>query len=165
MLNNLAGTAQTMGEIKMSSDGSPWRPLVHVRDVCQAFLCALHAPREVVHNQVFNVGATAENFRVREIAEIVAGAFPGCGIRVGGGDRDSRSYRVSFDKIAARLPGFRCAMSARDGARELRELFERIGLDRARFEDRAFTRLKQIRHLLETQQLDEHLFWRHEPPG
>ena len=159
VLNNLAGFAATTGEIRMSSDGSPWRPLVHVKDIAQAFVCALEAPREVVHKQVFNVGDSAQNYRVREIAEIVAGAFPGCRIHTGNGDKDSRSYRVSFDKIRQSLPGFRCAMTAQAGAAELKDMFDRVHLSSELFEHRAFTRIKQIRHLLETRQIDRHLFW------
>ena len=159
VLNNLAGFAATTGEIRMSSDGSPWRPLVHVKDIARAFLGVLEAPREAVHNQVFNVGDSAQNYRVREIAEIVAGAFPGCRIHTGNGDKDSRSYRVSFDKIRKALPGFRCAMTAQAGAKELKDVFDRIGLSRERFEHRDFTRIKQIRYLLETGRVDRHLFW------
>ena len=159
VLNNLSGLAATTGEIRMSSDGSPWRPLVHVRDICRAFLCALEAPREAVHNQVFNVGDTKENYRVREIAELVAQAFPGCRITTGNGDKDSRSYRVSFEKIRQALPGFACATTALDGARELKDVFDRIHLSRELFEHRAFIRLKQIKHLLATRQIDSQLFW------
>ena len=159
VLNNLSGLAATAGEIRLNSDGSPWRPLVHVLDIAQAFACVLEAPREAVHNQVFNVGATAENYRVREIAEIVARAFPGCPIHMGNGDKDSRSYRVSFEKIRHALPGFACSRTAADGARELRELFDRLGLSRELFEHRAFTRIKQILHLRRTNQINQHLFW------
>jgi nucleoside-diphosphate-sugar epimerase len=160
VLNNLAGLAWTTKEIKMISDGTPWRPLVHVLDICDAVACALDAPRNVVHNQMFNVGDNGQNYRVREIAEIVAESFPGCRLSFGANTADNRSYRVNFDKINSQLPGFRCQRDARSGARELRSLFERIQMTREMFEFRAFTRLKQLEHLLSTAQIDENLYWR-----
>src|SRR5205807_2377484 len=116
VLNNLAGLAWTTHEIKMTSDGTPWRPLVHIRDIGRAVICALEANRPVVHNQVFNVGSTAENYQVREIAGIVADAFPGCTLSFGRNDGDNRSYRVNFDKIQSLLPGFSCEWNAAAGA-------------------------------------------------
>ena len=160
VLNNLAGLAWTTKEIKMISDGTPWRPLVHVLDICQAIGCVLEAPREVVHNQIFNVGDNAQNYRVREIGAVVAEAFPGCALSFGTNTADNRSYRVNFDKINSQLPGFRCRHDARSGARELRAVFERIKLTKEMFEFRAYTRLKQLEHLIRTQQIDEQLFWR-----
>jgi nucleoside-diphosphate-sugar epimerase len=163
VLNNLAGLAWTTREIRMTSDGTPRRPLVHVLDVCGAIACALEAPRELVHAQVFNVGQTGENYRVREIAGMVAGAFPGCAVSFGPASADRRSYRVSFEKIHERLPGFRCRRTARDGVRELRDLFSRIGLSRETFEFRAFTRLKQLQHLLVAERVNRRLFWESAP--
>ena len=160
VLNNLAGLAWTTKEIKMISDGTPWRPLVHVLDICDAVACALDAPREVVHNQVFNVGDNGQNYRVREIAEIVAEAFPGCHLSFGANTADNRSYRVNFDKINSQLPGFHCQRDARAGARELRSVFERIQMTRETFEFRAFTRLKQLEHLLSTAQIDGNFYWK-----
>jgi nucleoside-diphosphate-sugar epimerase len=160
VLNNLAGLAWTRKTIAMTSDGTPWRPLVHVLDICEAIACTLAAPRDVVHNQVFNVGDSRFNYRVREIAEIVAAAFPGCAVTFGPADKDNRSYRVSFDKIHERLPGFVCRRDAATGARELHNLFSEIQMSTDKFEFRAFTRLKQIKYLLETGQIDEHLRWR-----
>ncbi len=160
VLNNLAGLAWTTREIKMTSDGTPWRPLVHVLDICEAVACTLAAPREIVHNQILNVGDTAHNYRVREIAEIVAETFPGCELTLGMRDADNRSYRVSFDKIHAQVPGFKCRRDAMVGAQELHEIFERIGMTREVFEDRAYTRLKQLTHLLRTEQIDDNFFWR-----
>src|SRR5712692_2130966 len=109
VLNNLAGLAWTTKKIHMTSDGTPWRPLVHVLDICEAIACTLEAPREVVHNEVFNVGDNKENYRVKDIAEIVARVFPGCEITTGTDHSDNRSYRVSFNKIRNELPGFRCS--------------------------------------------------------
>jgi len=160
VLNNLAGLAWTTGEIKMTSDGTPWRPLVHVLDICQAVACALEAPREVVHNQIFNVGNTRENYRVREIAEIIADTFPGCKLSFGNSDGDNRSYRVSFDKINSQLPGFKCQRDAVLGAKQFYELFERIDMSGETFKSRGYTRLKQLEHLIKTRQIDENFFWR-----
>jgi nucleoside-diphosphate-sugar epimerase len=160
VLNNLAGLAWTTGEIRMTSDGQPWRPLVHIRDISEAIACALDASTDVVHNEVFNVGSTDQNYRVREIAEIVADVFPGCETTFGTSDGDNRSYRVSFEKIDSRLPGFRCRYDARKGAEELRGVFERIGLTEEDFLSRSYTRLKQLKHLICTEQVDSDLFWR-----
>jgi nucleoside-diphosphate-sugar epimerase len=113
-----------------------------------------------VHNQVFNVGRSDANYRVKEIAEVVAATFPGCSLSFGKNDKDNRSYRVSFDKINSRLPGFRCAWDLESGAKELRDVFERINMTREQFEFRAFTRLKQLNHLKEGGKLDAELFWR-----
>jgi nucleoside-diphosphate-sugar epimerase len=159
VLNNLAGLAWTTREIRMTSDGTPWRPLVHVRDICHAIACALEAPREVVHNQIFNVGNTQENYRVRDLARLVAEVFPDCEVTFGAPNGDNRSYRVNFDKITAGLPGFTCQHTARTGTQELYAIFERISMSRELFEAKAFTRLKQIEYLLRTQQLDAQFFW------
>ena len=159
VLNNLAGLAWTTREIAMISDGSPWRPLVHALDICKAIACTLAAPREVVHNQIFNVGDTAQNYRVREIAEIIAEVFPGCALSFGPGGSDNRSYRVSFDKIHERLPGFACEWDACRGARQLHDVFTRIELTADMFQFRGFTRLKQLEYLIRTHQLDQHFYW------
>ena len=159
VLNNLAGLAWTTGEIRITSDGKPWRPLVHVRDICTAIACTLEAPREVVHKQIFNVGHTQENYRVREIADIVAHTFPGCKLSIGTSGGDNRSYRVSFDKIHALLPGFKCQHTVMSGAEELRDLFMHIQMTSEAFGFRSFTRLKQLQYLLQAGQLDAQLFW------
>lgn len=159
VLNNLAGLAWTTREIRMTSDGTPWRPLVHVLDICEAVSCCLNAPCDAVRNQVFNVGSNGQNYRVREIAEIIAREFPGCSLTFGSSSGDNRSYRVSFDKIHAKLPGFRCRRDAAAGAAELRDVFERIGLTKDTFEFRAFTRLKQLQYLLQQGKLDSRFYW------
>ncbi|MDR8390232.1 SDR family oxidoreductase [Aliifodinibius sp. S!AR15-10] len=159
VLNNLSGLAWTTGVIKMISDGQPWRPLVHVQDICKAINCALNAPREIVHNQVFNVGDTKENYRVKEIAEIVGQVFTGCEVTFGDSGGDNRSYRVSFDKINETLPGFSCEYDARKGAEELYEVFSRIEMEPEIFNHRSYTRLKQLKFLLNTKQVDDELFW------
>jgi nucleoside-diphosphate-sugar epimerase len=160
VLNNLAGLAWTTGKIAMTSDGTPWRPLVHILDIADAIACVLAAPREAVHNQIFNVGDSAQNYRVREIAAIVAEAFPGCELSFGSNDADNRSYRVAFEKINTELPGFRCTRDARTGATELRELFERIAMSDELFKAPPYTRLKMLQQLIATRQLDADFFWR-----
>jgi nucleoside-diphosphate-sugar epimerase len=119
----------------------------------------LYAPRERIHNEVFNVGDTDENFQVKEIAEIVGETFPGCETSFGDSGGDNRSYRVSFDKIHEMLPGFSCEYSAERGARELYDLFKRIDMKPETFEDRPYTRLKQLKFLLSSKQLDDELYW------
>jgi nucleoside-diphosphate-sugar epimerase len=160
VLNNLCGLAWTTKKIAMTSDGTPWRPLVHVLDICHAILCALEAPRENVHNEVFNVGHDNANYRIREIAQIVEETFPGCEITMGSSEGDNRSYRVSFAKIHQKLPGFECRWDAAKGAEQLRELFERIDMSTETFDFRAYIRLKQLEFLIRTKQIDEKFFWR-----
>jgi nucleoside-diphosphate-sugar epimerase len=159
VVNNLAGLAWTTGRIAMTSDGSPWRPIVHVGDICRAFLAVLRAPREAVHNEVFNVGRTDENYQVREIASRIGEVFPGCQITFGTTDPDQRSYRVSFDRMSRVLSDFRCEWDLTSGARQLRELFERVQLTESQFRFRAFTRLHQLKHLIETGQIDAEFYW------
>ena len=160
VVNNLSGLAWTTGEIRMTSDGTPWRPLVHGLDICEAIRQALLAPREAIHNQIFNVGDTNHNYRVREIAEIVADTFPGCKLTFGAPSLDNRSYRVSFDKIRKHLPEFRCSWDARRGARQLHDLFKHIEMTPEMFGFRTFTRLKQLEYLLRTRQIDERFYWK-----
>lgn len=159
VLNDLCARAFTTRVIAMTSDGTPWRPVVHVEDICQAFACALEAPAGAVNGEIFNVGSTTENFRIRELAEIVAAEFPGCELSVGPSGDDNRSYRVSFEKIATRLPGFACRWTARAGAAELHRLFKRIEFDEATHQFRAYMRLKQLRYLVRTGQIDDRFFW------
>lgn len=159
VLNNLAGLAWTTKKIAMTSDGTPWRPLVHALDICAAIAAVLDAPREAVHNEVFNVGASSANYTIRQIADIVAGHFPGCETTFGPLGGDNRSYRVSFEKIARALPGFQPRWDAEAGARQLYELFSRIDMSPETFDFRAFTRLKQLKYLLRTAQIDANFFW------
>jgi nucleoside-diphosphate-sugar epimerase len=159
VLNNLAGLAWTTKSIRMTSDGSPWRPLVHGLDICRAIGCVLAAPIEAVHNEIFNVGDTEHNYRVRQIAEIVGEVFPGCEVTFGTSGSDNRSYRVAFGKIRKHLTGFACAWDARRGAQQLRDLFQKIDMTDEVFQFRSFTRLKALEHLLRTQQIDANFFW------
>jgi nucleoside-diphosphate-sugar epimerase len=159
VLNDLCALAWTRKKIAMVSDGSPWRPIVHIEDIIDAVRCTLEAPPEAVNGEIFNVGATSENYRIREIAAIVAEAFPGCEVSAGPPSGDTRSYRVSFEKARSRLPGFVCRWTALEGARELRRIFERIDFGPTEYESRPFTRLKQLRYLQRTGQINQELFW------
>ncbi len=159
VLNNLAGLAWTTKEIKMTSDGTPWRPLVHALDICKSIACALEAPRDIIHNQIFNVGDTSNNYRVKEVAEIIADVFVGCSLSFGEQGADNRSYRVSFEKINSTLPGFKCDWDAKRGAEQLYKLFQQIDMTKETFESRGFTRLKQLEYLIRTQQIDTDFFW------
>jgi nucleoside-diphosphate-sugar epimerase len=166
VLNNLAGLAWTEKEIRMTSDGTPWRPLVHVEDISEAIILALEAPRDAVHNEIFNVGDERQNYRIREIAEIVGCIFDGCTVRFGRPGGDNRSYRTAFGKIRRHLPEFRCRWPAEAGARQLREIFERVGMTGETFSFRAFTRLKQLQHLIATRQIDRDFYWQpHDRPA
>jgi nucleoside-diphosphate-sugar epimerase len=160
VINDLSGLAWTVRKIAMTSDGSPWRPVVHIDDICNSVRTVLEADTARVNGEIFNVGANSENYRVREIADIVAAAFPGCEVSRGPPSADNRSYRVSFDKIATRLPEFRCRWTAADGAGQLREVFQRIEMTRDTFQFRAFTRLKQLRYLSASGQIDEDFYWK-----
>jgi len=159
VLNNLAGLAWTTKEIRMTSDGTPWRPIVHGLDICQAIIAVLEAPREAVSNEIFNVGDTEHNYRVKEIAEIVGEVFPGCTVSFGPPTADNRSYRVSFEKIRKHLPNFKCRWDARRGAEQLLNLFRRVDMTEEVFQYRTFTRLKQLEYLIRTHQIDDSFFW------
>ena len=159
VLNNLAGLAWTTKKIAMTSDGSPWRPLVHALDIAKAIRMTLESPRERVHAAVFNVGSEANNYRVRDIAEIIADEFPGCELSFGDPSADNRSYRVAFDRIREVLPGYETDWDARAGAAQLHRIFESIDMDAETFTGRGHTRLKQIEHLMRTKQVDSDLYW------
>jgi nucleoside-diphosphate-sugar epimerase len=159
VVNNLCGLAWTTHELKMSSDGTPWRPLVHGLDICRAIACALDAPAEAIHNEMFNIGDTKQNYRIREIAEIIGKVFTGCSVTFGANGSDNRSYRVSFEKAARSLPGFRCEWDVEKGVRQFHALFQRIDLSPEIFNHRGFTRLKQLEYLIRTQQIDKDFYW------
>jgi len=160
VLNNLCGLAATTGRIAMTSDGTPWRPLVHGLDIAQAIACCLDAPREAIHDEVFNVGSNEQNYQIREVAKKVGEVFTDCEVTFGEPSPDNRSYRVNFDKIRRHLPDFTCGWNADRGVRQFHELFARIGFAADQFEHRSFTRLKQLQHLIRTAQIDERFFWR-----
>lgn len=160
VLNNLTCYAHTTGVVRLLSDGQAWRPIVHVRDIAAAFAAVLKAPLYAVHNQAFNVGVNDENYRVRELAEIVREAVPNCRIEIAGGAaHDPRNYRVDFTKLAGRLPDFEPQWNARRGAQELAEAFRQVGLTLEDFQGRRYTRLKQLKHLRDGGWLDETLRW------
>jgi nucleoside-diphosphate-sugar epimerase len=159
VVNNLVGIAFTTGEVLIQSDGTPWRPLVHVQDISRAFLTVLEAPRETVHNQAFNVGSTAENYQIRDVADIVRDVVPGCSIKYAAdGGPDPRCYRVNCDKMTAALPGFRTEWTVQKGAIELYESFKRNALTPEMFSK--YVRLKRIQELQRDQRLDAALRWR-----
>lgn len=161
VLNNLAGWAFTTGKIKILSDGTAWRPIVHIRDIGRAALGALTAPRETVHDVAFNVGATAENYRVRELAELVHEQLPECEVEIAGGSyADPRSYRVDFERYRHLLPDYLPTWTARAGAEELVVAYRANELSLDEFEGYRYTRLKQIRRLLDEGLLDDGLRWR-----
>ena len=144
----------------MTTDGTPWRPLVHALDIAKAIRCALDAPREVVHNEVFNVGSNEQNYQVREIAETVARGLPRLHHQVRHAGGDNRSYKVNFDKIHSELPGLLLRLGrARAAPGSSRDIFTSIDLDAATFTGRGHTRLKQLEHLMRTKQIDADLFW------
>lgn len=160
VLNDLVASALTTGRVYIKSDGTPWRPIIHIRDIIAAALAALEAPREAVHNQTFNVGLTQENYRVRELAEIVAETVPGCHIEYApDGGPDKRCYRVTCEKIRRALPGFCPQWNARKGAQELYEAYRAVGLRAEDIQNGRFTRLRQIRRLQENGELDASLRW------
>src|SRR5438876_1792981 len=129
VVNNLVGVACTTGDVLIQSDGTPWRPLVHVEDISRAFLAVLEAPREAVHNQAFNVGSSQENYQIRDIADMVQEIVPGCSVKyLAGGGPDPRCYRVTCDKLLLHIQGFRAKWSVRGGVQEFYESFVRHGL-------------------------------------
>jgi nucleoside-diphosphate-sugar epimerase len=160
VVNNLCGLAWTTKEIKMTSDGTPWRPLVHALDIAKAICCAIEAPTEAIHNEVFNIGSSNQNYRVREIAKKVGEVFPDCKLAFGTQGADNRSYRVNFDKVRRHLPEFECEWNADKGVRQMYGLFQQIDFTRDQFEHRAFTRLKQLQYLIRTGQIDGKFFWK-----
>jgi nucleoside-diphosphate-sugar epimerase len=161
VLNNLAAWAVTTGRVRLTSDGTPWRPLVHVEDMARAFVCALEAPREAVHAQAINVGREADNFRVRELAEIVREAVPGCEVELApGASADARNYRVRFAKLARVLPAFEPRWDVRRGARQLVEAFRAHALQRGDFEGPRYRRIDCIRGRIERGDVGADLRWR-----
>jgi nucleoside-diphosphate-sugar epimerase len=160
VVNNLVGYAVTQGDVLIQSDGTPWRPLVHVEDISRAFLAVLEAPRELIHNQAFNVGRNEDNLRVREIADLVKAVVPGCTIRYAeGGGPDPRCYRVDCSKIARTLPAFRPVWTVRKGVEQLYAAFTAAGLTSADFLGHRYLRLKQIKKLQDEHRLDGDLRW------
>ncbi len=161
VLNNLVAWACTTGRVHIKSDGSPWRPIVHVEDVGRAFLAVLAAPRDTVYNQALNVGQTTENYRVRDLAEIVQDVVPGSRVEyAAGGGPDPRCYRADFEKIHRLLPEFKPQWTARRGAEELATAYRSVGLVLEDCEGPRFKRIDHLKHLLATGRVDPSLRWR-----
>jgi nucleoside-diphosphate-sugar epimerase len=160
VVNNLVGVAFATGEVLIQSDGTPWRPLVHVEDISRAFLAVLEAPAEIVHNQAFNVGRSEENYQIKDLADLVKEVVPGCRVRYAeGGGPDPRCYRVDCSKIAAALPSFRPEWTVRRGMRELYDAFTTHGLSVQDWEGPKFARIRQIQKLRGEGRLDAGLRW------
>jgi nucleoside-diphosphate-sugar epimerase len=165
VVNNLVGYAYTTGQVHIKSDGTPWRPLVHVADCSRAFVALLHASREIVHNEAFNVGITAENYQVRQVADIVKDVVPGSEITYAeDAGPDKRNYRVSFDKLATTVPDFRPTWTVRAGVEELLAAYRSVGLTYEEFVGPRLMRIAHILKLLEKQRLDPSLRWRPATP-
>jgi nucleoside-diphosphate-sugar epimerase len=160
VVNNLVGFAYTTGEVLIASDGTPWRPLVHVEDICRAFLAILQAPRELVHNQAFNVGQTKENYQIRDIAAMVEETVPGSRVKYAeGGGPDLRCYRVNCDKIARTLPAFRPQWTVRRGIEQLYEPYKDCALTLQEFTGTRYIMIKHLSSLLGSSRLDPTLRW------
>jgi nucleoside-diphosphate-sugar epimerase len=159
VVNDLAAHAWVERVIRMDSDGRPWRPFVHILDISRAIDCVLQAPREAIHGEIFNVGSNSQNYQIRQVAEIISDIVPGCRLEVGDSTGDERNYRANFDKVHERLPGFACRYDVARGAQQLVDVFKAVAMTDDLFAFRGHTRIKQIRHLLETHQIDERFFW------
>ena len=160
VLNNLVCWAHTTGRIRLQSDGSAWRPIVHVQDIARAFAAALTAPRDAIHNQAFNVGADGENYQVRDLAEIVRNVVPGCSVEYADGAvSDPRSYRVDFAKLRRTFPDLEPGWNAAAGAKDLHAALQGAGITLSDFQGRTYIRLAQIKHLLDHGRLDPTLRW------
>lgn len=163
VLNDFVAAAMVSGHILIKSDGTPWRPIVHIRDIIGAVIAVLETPRESVHNQVFNVGRNDENFRVRELADIVAEVVPGCVVEYApGGGPDVRCYRVNFDKIGRLVPKFKPQWTARKGAQELYDSYRAGGLKPDDVSQGRYVRISEIRRLQRDGQLSDSLRWIHQ---
>jgi nucleoside-diphosphate-sugar epimerase len=161
VLNNLVAWAATTGRVHIKSDGTPWRPIVHIEDISRAFLAALSAPREVIHNQALNVGHSEENYRIRDLAEIVREVVPGSRIEYAkDGSPDARCYRVDFAKISRLLPEFKPRWNARRGAEELYSAYRKAGLSVADYEGPRFKRIDHLKQLMAEGRVDATLRWR-----
>jgi len=160
VLNDFVASAYTTGRVYIKSDGSPWRPIVHIQDIIGAMLAVLEAPRQLIHNQTFNVGQSTENYRIRDLAAIVSETVPGSRIEYApGGGPDKRCYRISCDKIRSMLPNFCPQWTARRGAQELYDAYRAVGLTRKNVESGCYIRMSQIQQLLKSGQLDASLRW------
>ena len=160
VLNNLVGWAHTTGKVMLKSDGTPWRPIVHIEDISAAFLAILEAPTQLIHNQAFNVGRTEENYQMRDLATIVMETVPGSEVTFAdSAGPDKRCYRVNCDKISRTLPAFKPRWTARDGARQLYDAYRTFGLTLSDFEGSRYMRIKHVKKLQSEGLLDLNLRW------
>ena len=160
VLNNLVGWAFLTGKIRIMSDGTPWRPVVHIEDICNAFWAAVEADEGKINGQAFNVGQNTENYQIRDMADCIQEVLPDTQIHYSHEHgSDSRTYNVNFDKINTFLPGFNPTWNLREATRELYQAYQQNGLQMEDFDGRRFVRLKQIRHLMETRAIDGQLYW------
>jgi nucleoside-diphosphate-sugar epimerase len=160
VLNNLVAWAMCTGRVLLKSDGSPWRPFIHIEDISRAFLAVLNSPRERVHNQALNVGRTDQNYQIRDIAEVVEKTVPGCHIEFAGdAEPDKRCYRVDFSRIQQVLPEFKPEWDIPQGAQQLYGAYKKVGLRVEDFEGIRYKRIDHIKHLLATERLDLSLRW------
>jgi nucleoside-diphosphate-sugar epimerase len=160
VVNNLVGYALTQGEILVKSDGTPWRPLVHIEDIARAYVALLEAPRELVHNEAFNVGRSVENYQVRHVVQMVAEAIPGTTVRYAeGAGPDRRCYRVDCSKLETRIPAYRPAWTVYAGIEQLREAYVRHGITLQDFLGHKYLRIKTITDLQQANRLDTDLRW------
>lgn len=158
VLNNLVGWAHTTGAINLQSDGTAWRPLVHIRDIAAAAIALLEAPLKVIGGQAFNIGTAEQNYRIRDLAEVVREVMPDCEVTFAeGAGTDPRSYRVDFGKLERTFPELELRWTARHGAVELVDAYREAGLTRAQFEGDRFVRLRRLRRLLDAGHLDDDL--------
>ncbi len=165
VLNNLVAWAYTTGLVYLKSDGTPWRPIVHIEDISRAFVAALEAPKDAVHNQAINVGRTAENYRIRELAEIVVDVVPNSRLEFApDAGPDKRNYRVDCSKIERILPGYQPHWTARKGAEELYETYMRTGLKLDEFEGERYRRILHIKRLIAEGRISSELRWQELAP-
>ena len=161
VLNDLVASAYTTGRIYVKSDGTPWRPIVHIRDIIAAVLAVLEAPKDAVHNEIFNVGRTDENYRISELAAIVRETVPGCRVEYApDGGPDKRCYRINCDKFQRALPKFLPQWTARQGAQELYDAYRAAGLTLGDVDGGRYVRISQIKRLLKSGELDPSLRWK-----
>ncbi len=155
VVNNLVGHALTTGKVLLQSDGSPWRPLVHIKDIINAFAACLSAPVDAIHDQAFNIGRTSENFQIRQVAEMVAQVVPRCEVAFApGASADTRNYRVDFRKAETRLPGYKPRWTLRAGIEELYEAYQRAGMTKDTFSGPRYYRLRTVKGLQDRGLLD-----------
>jgi len=166
VLNNLVASAHTTGLVYLKSDGTPWRPIVHIEDISRAFIAALQAPRETIHNEVFNVGRNEENYRIRELAEIVHATVPGCRIEYAkDAGPDLRCYRADFTKLARAFPDFKPQWTATAGARQLYDAYKKYDLKAEECTGPEFNRIQHVQQLLDEHRLSSDLRWQQAPTG